>query len=96
MTLETGVYLEGTGSGVHASCVQGVLDVLECKLGTIIPVVVVLVLSQERDGSLGVVGIESGHVQVIDEVDQLEFTNGGIGTTGFLLELLLEDILQEH
>jgi hypothetical protein len=47
VTLESGVDLEGTGCGVHASCVQGVLDILEGKLGAIIPMVVVLVLSQE-------------------------------------------------
>jgi hypothetical protein len=34
--------------------------------------------------------------QIIDEVDQLEFTDGGISTTSLLFKLLLEDALQKH
>ena len=47
VTLESGVDLERTSSRVHASCVQGILDILKSKLSAIIPMVVVLVLSQE-------------------------------------------------
>jgi hypothetical protein len=45
---------------------------------------------------LGVVGIKGWHVKIIDEVDELEFTNWSVSTTGLLLELSLEDILQEE
>lgn len=96
VTLKARVDMERTGGGVHASSVQSVLDVLQGKLGAIIPVLVVLVLSQERDGSLGVVGIEGRHVQIIDKVDQLVLADWGISATGLLLELLLEHILQKH
>jgi hypothetical protein len=96
VTLKTRVDLERTSSWVHASCVKGVLDVLQGQLGAIIPVIVIFVLSQKRDSSLSVVGIKSGHVQVINEIDELEFTDGGISTTSLLFELLLEDILEKH
>lgn len=62
MSLESGVNLERTSSGVHASSVLGVLNVLETELASIIPMLIVFVLSHERNGSLGVVGIEFRHV----------------------------------
>jgi hypothetical protein len=47
VTLKSRVNLERTSCRVHACCVQGVLNILESKLGTIIPMFIVLVLSQE-------------------------------------------------
>ena len=95
VSLKAGVDLERTSSGVHAGSIQGVFNVLEGQLGLIIPMIVVLMLSQERDGSLSVVGIKRGHVKIVDEIDQLEFADGGIRATSFLLELGLEHILQK-
>ena len=47
MSLQTRINLEGTGCWVHACCVQGILNILESELGPIIPMIVVLVLSQK-------------------------------------------------
>lgn len=95
MTLESGVDKEGTGGGVHGTDVEGVLDFLEHQLGAIVPMAVVLVLTDESDGRLRVVSIELGHVKIIDEVDELELANGGVGARHLLLELLLKDSLEQ-
>jgi hypothetical protein len=47
MSLQTRINLEGTSCWVHASCVQGILNILESELGPIIPMIVVLMLSQK-------------------------------------------------
>ena len=62
MALESRIDLERTSCGVHASCVQGILDILESKLSSIIPVIIILVLSQKRDSSLSIVRIKGWHI----------------------------------
>jgi hypothetical protein len=58
-------------------------------------VLIVLVLSQQGNSSLGVVGIKLGHVQVINKVDELELAYRSIGPTCLLLERLLQNGLEE-
>jgi len=62
MTLESRVDLERTSCGIHASSVQGIFDILESKLSSIIPVIIILVLSQKRDSSLSIVRIKGWHI----------------------------------
>lgn len=93
VTLQTRVDLEGTSSRIHASSVEGILDILKSELGAIIPVIIIFVLSQKGDGSLSIVGIKSGHVKIINEVDELKFAYWSIGSTSLLFELLLKNIL---
>jgi hypothetical protein len=57
---------------------------------------IIFVLSQKRDSSLCVIWIELGHVQVINEIDQLIFTNWGISSTSFLFKLLFKNSLEKH
>ena len=45
---------------------------------------------------MGHVRIKCWHVKIIDEVDELEFANWSVRTTGLLLELSLENILQQN
>jgi len=95
-SLETGVNKEGTGSRVHGRDVHGVLDVTDGPLGsTFVPMLVILVLSKERNGSLGLVGILLGHVQVINKLKHLELTERSEGLTSLLLELGLKLLLEE-
>lgn len=96
VTLQARVNRERTGSGVHGSAVHGALDLLDGELCAIIPMLVVLVLTHEGDGRLGVVLIEGGHVKIIDEVDELELADGTVDLTGSALKLLLEDHLEQH
>ena len=96
MSLKSGVNDEGTSSGVHASSVLGVLDVLQGEFASVVPMLVVLVLSHEGDGSLGVVGIKLWHVKIVDEVDQLVLAYGGIGSTCLLFKGLFENGLEKH
>jgi hypothetical protein len=56
---------------------------------------VVLVLTEEGNGSLGLVRILSGHVQVINELEELVLAEGSEGLTGLLLELRLKLTLEE-
>jgi hypothetical protein len=94
-TLETGVHEERTGGGVHSADVHGVLDVLEGKLGAIKPMLVVFVLTEERNGRLSVVLVEHGHVEIINELEHLVLAEGGVGATSLLLKLGLELLLEE-
>ena len=54
---------------------------------------VVLVLSNEGDSSLGVVGIKLWHVKIIDEVDQLVLGYWSIDSTCLLFKRLFESSL---
>jgi hypothetical protein len=94
--LKTGINEEGTGGRVHGRNVHGVLDVTDSPLGsTFVPMLVVLVLTEEGNGSLGLVRILSGHVQVINELEELVLAEGSEGLTGLLLELRLKLTLEE-
>jgi len=84
MSLKSWVDLEWTSSGVHTSSIKSVLNILKSQLASIIPMLVVLVLSQEWDSCLSIVRIKLGHVKIIDEIDKLEFTNWSISLTSFL------------
>ena len=95
VSLETWVDEERTGSWVHGSNELGVLDVLKSKLTLVIPMLVVSVLSQKSDGTLSIIWISSWHVHIIDEVDELKFTNWSESLTGFLLQQLLQVHLKQ-
>jgi hypothetical protein len=94
-TLETGVHEEGTGGGVHSADVHSVLNILKGELVAIKPMLVVLVLTKEGNGRLSVVLVEHGHVEIINELEQLVLAEGGIGATSLLLKLGLELLLEE-
>ena len=96
MSLKSGVNDEGTGSGVHASSVLSVLDVLQSEFASVIPMLVVLVLSYERDSSLGVVGIKLWHIKIVNEVDQLVLAYWSICSTCLLFKRLFENGLKKH
>ncbi len=91
MTLQTGVDHEGTGGGVHSCNVHGALDFLDGELCSVVPMLVVFVLTDKGDSTLGVVLVKSRHVQIIDEVNELVLANGSIDFTSSSLELLLKD-----
>ena len=62
VTLETWVHNEGTGSGIHSSHVHCALDFFDCQLLAIVPMFIILMLTDERNGALGVVLVKSRHV----------------------------------
>lgn len=96
VTLQTRVDDERTSSGVHSSDIHSALDLLDGELYAIVPMLVVLVLTHEGNGALGVITIESGHVKIINEVDELVFADGAVDLTSSSLKLLLKDGLEEH
>jgi len=96
MALKTWVHDEGTSCGVHGSDIHCALDLLDRELRTIVPMLVVLVLTNESNGALRVVFIEGGHVEVIDEVNELVFSDRTINLTSPPLKLLLKDSLKQH
>ena len=58
--------------------------------------IIVLVLSDKRNCSLGVVLVESWHIQVIDKVNHLILANWSITSTGLPFKLLFELVLEER
>jgi hypothetical protein len=69
--LQSQVYCEGAGLVVEAGEEEQVLDELFLlQLLAVEDAAVVDDLSQELDGCLGAVGLDEGHVQVVDEGDQ--------------------------
>lgn len=69
--LETGIDYEGTSCVIHGCDKLSVLDLHERQLVLVIPMLVISVLPQKSNGSLSVVGIWAGQVQVIHEVEEL-------------------------
>jgi len=53
------------------------------------------VLSDKSNGSLSVVSIESRHVKIINEIDELIFTNRSVSFTCLFLKLLLKNGLKQ-
>jgi hypothetical protein len=91
-TLESGVDDEGSSSGVHSSDVLGVKDFLHVKLLFIVPTGVIKGLTDQRNGSLGFIRIQLGHVQIIHEVDELTLGRSNTSSS-LLLKLGLQDLL---
>ena len=95
MALQTWVYNEGTSCRIHSSDIHRALDFLDRKLLSIVPVSVVFVLTDESNGTLCIILIESWHVQIINEVDQLILSNWSVNFTSATLELLFKDGLEQ-
>ena len=96
VTLQTRVDHEGTGSWVHSGNIHGALNFLNSELGSVIPMLVVLVLTDKGDGTLSIILIESGHVEIINEVDELVLADGSVDLTSSTLELLLKNGLEKQ
>ena len=93
MSLEPRVDGEGSGRGVHARHVLSLGDFLQRQLRTIIPMVVVQVLSDQSVRLYGEVLVNLGHVHVINEVDESSGARGSEVTPSLLLERLLKHTL---
>lgn len=63
------------------NCLLSVVDVLLCQLGPVKPMAPAQVLSDERDGHGCLIGVQLGHVEVINKVDQLLCTRWTIVDT---------------
>ena len=94
VALKTRVNDERTSRGIHRCDVHSALDLLNCELCTIVPMLVVFVLANEGDSTLGVIRIKSGHVKIINEVNELILANRPIDLASSTLELLLQDVLK--
>ena len=94
VALQTWVDDKGTSSWIHRSHVHRALDLFDGELLSVVPVSVVLVLTDQSDGTLRIILIESWHVKVINEVDQLVLANRSVDFTGTTLGLLFEDCLE--
>lgn len=95
MSLKSRIYEEGTSSWVHSTNVKSIFDIFKGELAAIIPMFVILMLSYKSNSSLGVIFIESRHVEIVNKVDELIFTDRSISLTCFLLKLLLKDCLKQ-
>jgi hypothetical protein len=69
-------------------------DIFDGESGDIIPMLVISVLSEQGDGSLGVVGIQLRHVQVINIKDHSQFSFGSKLLSSLLNEGGFEHILE--
>lgn len=94
MSLESWVDGEGTGLRVHGSNGLSTSDLHSNNLLLVIPMLVILVLSEQSDSRLGIEGIGTRHVEIIQEVDELVLAGRSISGTSFLLDLLLEHHLE--
>ena len=70
VSLQSRVDGEAACSRVHAGDVLHVVNLLERQLHSVVPVIVVYVLPQQRVRLHCEVLVHFGHVQVVDEVDQ--------------------------
>ena len=94
MALKTWVHDKRTSSGIHRCNVHGALDFLDCELCTIIPVLVVFVLTNESNSTLRIIKIEGGHVKIINEVNELILADRPVNLASSTLELLFQDVLK--
>lgn len=94
VSLKTRVNSETTRCGIHTRHVLTIVNLLERQLLSIVPVLVVEMLSQECVRLHSSVGVHLGHVHVVDEVDETFGAWRAVVAAGFLFERLLEHALQ--
>lgn len=88
-----GVYEEGTCTGIQSRKSLCVDNVLQGKFSDIIPMLVVSVLSQKTDSTLGVILIELWHVQIINKVNKFLLPGWTkLFSSNFLQELFQLDL----
>jgi hypothetical protein len=91
MSLESKIDLEGTSLGVLATEKEDISDL--SLLFTVVSVehlTGVMNLSQQLNGGLGIIGIRSLHVQIIDEVDENLGTKTSLDFFGLVDKFQLE------
>ena len=93
MTLQPRIDREAASGRVHRGDVLGVVDLLQAELVPAIPVAVVHVLTDDRVRTHGSIGVDLGHVHVVQEVDQLLAARGAVVLPRLLLQRLLQDLL---
>ncbi len=69
MPLVPRVNEERTCRRIHRSDCLRINDIFQLELTNIVPMAIICVLTEQGYSSLGIVGIELRHVEVIDEVD---------------------------
>ena len=94
MSLQTRVDCEAARSGVHARHVLAVVDLLQAELLSVVPMLIVHVLSEERVRLHGTVRVHFGHVHIVDEVDEALGARRTVVAARFLLQRLLQDALK--
>ena len=87
---------EATSSGVHAGDILHIVDLLQNKLGPVIPVVVVQVLPKECVRLDSTIRVHLGHVHIINEVHQLLVAWRAIVLPRLLLQWLLHHLLKHE
>ena len=85
---------EGTCRRVHSCQSLGVDDILQSKLTHVVPVFVVCMLSQQTNCRLGIIDIQLWHVEIVNEIDQLDLTRRPKLFASFLFKGLFELDLQ--
>jgi hypothetical protein len=88
--LESWVDVEGSTCRVHGSDKHAALNNLKSQLCSVVPMLVILMLPYECNGSLSIISIEHGKIDVIDEPDELELAQRSVCYTGSLLDVLLK------
>ena len=96
VTLETRIDGETSRRRIHTSDVLHVVYLLQRQLLTVVPVPIVQVLTNERVRRHGTVVVDSRHVHIVDEVDQLLRARRTVVSSGLLLERLFHDVLKHR
>lgn len=94
MSLVSWVHWESTSWWVHTCEMLSIRDFFQTQLGNIIPMLHVLMLSQQSNRCLGVVRVSLWSIQIINEVNQFGFTSWSILFTSFLFQHLFHHCLQ--
>mmetsp|Transcript_46139 Transcript_46139/g.74316 ORF Transcript_46139/g.74316 Transcript_46139/m.74316 type:complete len:200 (-) Transcript_46139:494-1093(-) len=90
MALKARIDNKGATCGVHGRKKLDILNDAQLQLRHIIPMLIIHVLSEKRNGELCLVGIQLRHIQIVDEVQQSQRARWSI----VLASLLLQGALQ--
>lgn len=94
MSLISGVYEEGTGRRVHGGDNLCVDDVFQSQFVDVVPMSVILFLSQKGNSRLSVIGVSHRHVQIINEENFRSLSLRSVLSSGLLFQLLFQVRLQ--
>ena len=94
MSLISGIHEKGSCSGIHACKMLTIDNLFDGQFAYVIPMLVIGVLSQKCNWSLGIIWIQLRHIKIVNKVYHSNFASRSVLFTSQLFEGCFQHILK--